>query len=215
MNSSSTASQPASQHKRARARHCDDLPRPAFKVHQFRLPGEATPHRNQPYYYCLFCPAFCLCPDLIENPSGQFNVDVCLSGCLFVLREFPEQLSSAVFLPAHHRTRDKISMPPCLYARETRDTMLPLPDKTRDPCSRPSSSARSLSFARAVTLPTKRRSNHESCIHPFPFPFLLHTPVVARCVNGDPNCATICLLACACISFLSMREKTPVVDHLL
>jgi hypothetical protein len=29
---------------------------------------------------------------------------------------------------------------------------------------------------------TKRRSNHESCIHPFPF--LLHTPA-ARCVNGE------------------------------
>ena len=46
MNSSSTASQPAQTGKALR--RFASLS-PAFKV-QFRLPGEATPHRNQRYY---------------------------------------------------------------------------------------------------------------------------------------------------------------------
>jgi hypothetical protein len=74
LNSSCTASQPASQHKRAR--HCDDLPRPAFKV-QFRLPGEATPHRNQPYCYWLFCPAFACALIWIGNPSDNSTSTFC------------------------------------------------------------------------------------------------------------------------------------------
>ena len=46
MNSSSTASQPASTNGQGTA---TIRLSPAFKV-QFRLPGEATPHRNQRYY---------------------------------------------------------------------------------------------------------------------------------------------------------------------
>lgn len=102
---------------------------PAFKV-QFRLPGKATPHHNQPYL-CLFCPAFA-CALIDWESVGQFSVDV--------LREFPEQLSSLPACPSKIR---QISMLSYQYARATRDTMLPLPDKTGDPCSRPSS-ARSL-----------------------------------------------------------------------
>ena len=81
LNSSCTASQRASQHstaqhKRARARHCDDLPRPAFKV-QFRLPGEATPHRNQPYCYWLFCPASACALIWTGNPSDNSTSTCC------------------------------------------------------------------------------------------------------------------------------------------
>lgn len=61
------------------------------------------------------------------------------------------------------------------------------------------------SFARAVTLSTKRRSNHESCIHPFPF--LLHTPV-ARCVNGERNC----LLTCMCASSMCVPILISIVE---
>lgn len=69
-------SQPASTAQHKRARHCDDLPRPAFKV-QFRLPGEATPHRNQPYCYWLFCPAFACALIWIGNPSDNSTSTSC------------------------------------------------------------------------------------------------------------------------------------------
>ena len=129
MNSSSTASQPAQTGKALR--RFASLSSLQGSVQVARRGHSAS----QPtlLHYWLFCPAFACALILLGNPSGH-------STLMSVLREFPEQLSS---LPGCPSKITEISMPPYQNARETRDTMLPLPDKTRDPCSRPSS-ARSL-----------------------------------------------------------------------
>jgi hypothetical protein len=121
-------SQPDSTHGQGAG---DDLP-PAFKV-QFsavQLPGEATPHRNQRYYY-FARPAFALINPAFV-PFNSSTLASCEESCraagLFILSQ----------LSVHKTTPNKqISLPPShYYARETRDRMmLPLPDKTRDPCS--------------------------------------------------------------------------------
>lgn len=132
MNSSTTASQPASTNGQGTATIRLSLLSSLQGSVQVARRGHSA---SQPtlLHYWLFCPAFACALILLGNPSGH-------STLMSVLREFPEQLSS---LPSCPSEITEISMPPYQYARETRDTMLPLPDKTRDPCSRPSS-ARSL-----------------------------------------------------------------------
>ena len=71
------------------------------------------------------------------------------------------------------------------------------------------------SFARAVTLSNEAedRITSRASIR-FRFRFS-STRQLARCVNGESNCATICLLACAWFFYLVFVETSVIVDHSL